>query len=131
MNHKIITEIMKSYIDQAIEKAHDAGYRSGHAWESVDEWWAKTAILQQPSFWQSLGKALGWGDVIKGLAIPMSKEQLLRIVAKTAADKMTEKTIESILRMDNIEQWKFHWHRFIDHLAEGKDAESYFEALLK
>ena len=22
-----------------------------------------------------------------------------------------------------------HWHRFIDHLAEGKDAESFFEGL--
>lgn len=26
--------------------------------------------------------------------------------------------------------WLFHWHRFIDHLAEGKDAESFFESLL-
>ena len=21
--------------------------------------------------------------------------------------------------------WRFHWHRFIDHLADGKDAESF------
>jgi hypothetical protein len=25
--------------------------------------------------------------------------------------------------------WKKFWHRFIDHLAEGKDAESFFQAL--
>lgn len=29
-----------------------------------------------------------------------------------------------------IEAWKYHWHRFIDHLAEGKDADSFFQDLL-
>lgn len=33
--------------------------------------------------------------------------------------------------MLNEEGWKHHWHRFIDHLAEGKDAESFFIELLK
>jgi len=27
------------------------------------------------------------------------------------------------------EQWVNKWHRFIDHLAEGKDAESFFSNL--
>ena len=26
-------------------------------------------------------------------------------------------------------EWVSQWHRFIDHLAEGKDAESFFEKL--
>jgi hypothetical protein len=26
-------------------------------------------------------------------------------------------------------QWKEEWHRLIDHLAEGKTAESFFESL--
>lgn len=25
--------------------------------------------------------------------------------------------------------WKYYMHRFIDHLAEGKDAESFFKAI--
>lgn len=25
--------------------------------------------------------------------------------------------------------WVFHWHRLIDHLATGKDVESFFEKL--
>jgi hypothetical protein len=29
------------------------------------------------------------------------------------------------------EVWLYHWHRLIDHLAEGKDAESFFADLLK
>lgn len=28
-------------------------------------------------------------------------------------------------------EWQSNWHRFIDHLAEGKDAENFFNELLK
>lgn len=31
---------------------------------------------------------------------------------------------------DMRHQWRINWHRFIDHLAEGKDAESFFNELL-
>jgi hypothetical protein len=27
--------------------------------------------------------------------------------------------------------WRGHWHRFIDHLADGNDAESFFRDLNK
>jgi hypothetical protein len=27
------------------------------------------------------------------------------------------------------QHWLYHWHRFIDHLAEGKTAASFFESL--
>jgi hypothetical protein len=27
-------------------------------------------------------------------------------------------------------QWLYYWHRFIDHLAEGKDLESFFADLI-
>lgn len=30
-----------------------------------------------------------------------------------------------------VELWKFEWHRFTDHLASGKDINSFFEELLK
>lgn len=52
-----------------------------------------------PTFWQSLGKAMGWGHIhgefcdCPGFV------------------------------------WLEEWHRFIDHLAKGKDAESFFSNL--
>jgi hypothetical protein len=55
--------------------------------------------LLDPHFWQALGKARGW----KGSA-------------------------GSFYGM-NMESWKLHWHRFVDHLAEGKDVESFFSSL--
>lgn len=27
--------------------------------------------------------------------------------------------------------WLYYWHRFIDHLAEGKDIDSFFNELIK
>lgn len=30
-----------------------------------------------------------------------------------------------------LPQWRQQWHRFIDHLAEGKDAESFFAEIMK
>jgi hypothetical protein len=50
-------------------------------------------------FWQSLGKALGWDEK------------------------------RCFLQKYRDNEWQYQWHRFIDHLAEGKDAESFFETL--
>ena len=32
-------------------------------------------------------------------------------------------------KWEDVNASRFHWHRFIDHLADGKDAESFFAAL--
>jgi hypothetical protein len=51
------------------------------------------------SFWQCLGKAMGWSG--------------------------EHYTLES-----GRKEWVYKWHRFIDHLAEGKDIESFFDGLI-
>ncbi len=64
--------------------------------------------LLDPLFWQSLGKALGWDEIRlgkpEGHAIPWGEEYW---------------------------QWRYEWHCFIDHIAEGKDVDSFFKELLK
>jgi len=57
------------------------------------------AVLLKPLFWQALGKAMGW------------------------------RVIDLGLRQSGGIYWLDEWHRFIDHLAEGKSAESWFEGL--
>jgi hypothetical protein len=32
-------------------------------------------------------------------------------------------------KWEDANAWRFHWHRFIDHLADGKDCESFFADL--
>ena len=58
-------------------------------------------IRESPLFWQALGKALGW-------TIPVDPDWR---------------------RYNNT--WQYHWHRYIDWIAEGKDADSFFKELIK
>ena len=64
---------------------------------------ADECFFLAPLFWQALGKARGWDD--------------------------GEVTIEGYSASIYHWMWQFQWHRFIDHLAEGKDAESFFASL--
>lgn len=77
-------------------------------------------ILALPAFWQSLGKALGWGKELLG-------------------EGYCGKCYEGASQMNHdCERWQvgtheasylYYWHRFIDHLAENKSIESFFELL--
>lgn len=98
-------------MEKAIEKAIDIGGYEVPAWALVG--WERGTKYQWRSFlidslfWQALGKAEGWQektDKILGTEIGFSPPELT---------------------------WKYQWHRLIDHLAEGKDAESFFTNLLK
>lgn len=67
------------------------------------------AILLDPAFWQALGKARGW----KPLGF-CDVEYYLSDCAPC---------------VKNAAEWQYNWHRLIDHLASGKDVESFFETL--
>ncbi len=70
----------------------------------------KSRVLLDPLFWQALGKAEGWEKkTVKGQPCGIK-----------------DCTGEHLKGTD----WKEQWHRFIDHLAEGKTADSFFENLL-
>lgn len=59
-------------------------------------------ILLNPLFWQALGRSMGWKN-------PTQEE------AENYGTRVN---------------WHNHWVAFIDHLAEGKDTESFFKDLL-
>lgn len=58
-------------------------------------------ILLDPLFWSCLGKSLGW-----------CQEQ-------------------AHFDSSVCKPWKHYWHSFIDHLAENKDPEEFFNNLTK
>lgn len=66
-------------------------------------------IFLDPLFWQALGKALGWDEKDKEL--------------KTSYH-------DGVGFVSPWPHWKYFWHLFIDHCAEGKDIDSFFEELL-
>ena len=99
-------------IQQAIKKAIEGG------WNHKDEWFPEyesDSFLLLPSFWRALGKAMGW-----------NREYILNWREyKKAINQFEPDNLKT-----DISEWLYHWHRLIDHLAEGKDIESFFETLL-
>jgi hypothetical protein len=70
-----------------------------------------------PLFWQALGKSFGWEEMYctsgDGCEYPWGSGMH-----------------EYGCNWTGKNEWKEQWHSFIDHLAEGKSAESFFETLL-
>jgi hypothetical protein len=64
--------------------------------------------LLDPSLWRCAGKALGWSREIWGSPFEFEGEK-------------------NVL---HCEEWRYRWHGLLEHLAEGKDAESYLATLL-
>jgi hypothetical protein len=62
-----------------------------------------------PQFWQALGRGLGW-------------EQAVRTVH-------TVENGRAMLVTRTGQHWRSHWHRFIDHLADGHTPDAFFATL--
>ena len=102
----------------AIKRAIEGGYLD-NAGLTVTQWnlykegqlsWH--VFTHDPKWWQALGKAEGWGDKLMFCG-----------VCGNGLGRDSDDVFE--------EEWKYHWHRFIDHIAEGKDIDSFFNQLLK
>ena len=74
-------------------------------------------------FWQCLGKKMGWDSTYHYCKKGCGRE------GNTDWDKIG-KTGNSFLAdaVSGIE-WRYRWHHFIQHLAEGKSAEEWFKNL--
>jgi len=120
-----------THIEQAIREAIDDGYdlkiglygeyiRFSHDGSRVDVL-VYQEILLDLLFWRALGKAREWEDTM----FPVEYQ-------KTNGDRepLYWKGENGHQYTPHVEGWRFHWHRFIDHLAEAKDAESFFADLL-
>jgi len=110
-------------IEQAIEKAIEGGWHATlkHQLEVIREGRAASIFLD-PLFWQSLGKALGW----------KSKKEL-RARDDDDFEGVRGYSLDihyySSGTSKFMDEYLYHWHRFIDHLAEDKSIENYFETL--
>lgn len=73
------------------------------------------AVLD-PTFWQALGKAEGWKE---------SDAYHMKGYLKQHPDGSVTTHMQQV-----IDQWQTAMHRFIDHLIDGKDIDSFFLNLL-
>jgi hypothetical protein len=104
-------------IEEAIKKAgyKDRGSDELYAtiWDDEKGNGAKfeLELFLDPSFWQSLGSVMEWTMVYR----------------RCGAKNMNDCDCDTDSR--SLEEWKYQWHRFIDHLTEGGTAKTYFETL--
>ena len=104
---------MTKNMEKAIKKAIEGGYRGYYFTELSLSLQEKIEIMScDPKWWQALGRTLEWRD--------------------KKSRKLVSWCYGGFHDADKpYEQWIFEWHKFIDHLAEGKDVDSFFEELLK
>lgn len=96
-------------METAIKKAIEGGYQSwvfGGDTVHAPHCNFFSIILLDPLFWQCLGKAEGWNPV-----------------GETVPSWDGGRVLHG--------EWLSYWHSFINHLAEGKEVESFFNELLK
>jgi hypothetical protein len=87
-------------------------------------------IFLDPLFWQSLGKAMGWEcKECKDDGFTAEHDSPNRHGEDGECVNCPIQVQCESCRGGLDVKWKKEWHRFIDHLAEGKDAESFFESL--
>ena len=97
---KILTFLTMSNVQQAIR---DAAERGGYQYR----WWKVDDLEHNEGY--------------NGLQ--------LRALSEHLQDPDFWKALATARKWEDINAWRFHWHRFIDHLADGKDAESFFASL--
>jgi hypothetical protein len=100
-----------NYTEQAIKDAVEkGGYKHpymGTAVQTIAEYGHHQVALLDPAFWECLGKARAWEN-IKWNAELISPRKILHKYGSG---------------------YLYHWHRFIDHLADGHSTEQFFEIL--
>ncbi len=111
---------MKNAIQKAIEGGYDPVKAGIYLASKGDTF--KAQFLIDPLFWQSLGKSgdrdwMNWAVCLTcGTKVPIFRE--------CNCDDDEDTTPEPQMA------WEWYWHKFIHHLAEGKDPEDFFTNLL-
>lgn len=92
-------------LGEHFKKAMQDVFDGGHMNASLTEDMRPEALLLSATWWQALGRARGWGTYEKGWK---DSSRGIMIVGQVSL---------------------LNWHRFIDTLAAGKNADSFFAAL--
>ena len=98
---------METYVKKAIKASIKGGYEILGLYDSEHPCIEDTAmIFLDPLFWQCF----------------IGKDKITE-VSHGNWDEMNTMTYE------NVPTWRHHWHNFIDHLADGGTAESFFDTI--
>ena len=105
-------------IEQAIQKAMEGGYKHPAHFGTTGK---VEQLLLDPSFWQSLGKAMGWADRLCIQCADENDGEPMYCEVCDGGDSPQHHSPQS--------EWLYRWHSFIDHLADGGSIEEWFKTL--
>ncbi len=108
-------------MEQVIKVAIENGWEAYQPLEAYSAHCFKCEYCLDSLFWQALGKGLGWKETMHRLEYFMDGEEKYLYWKGDNGHQYTP----------HIVGWKYQMHRFIDHLAEGKDIDSFFNQLIK
>lgn len=106
---------MEQAIRKSIEGGWDASRMEWNGCEASITHDVYAIAFYDPEFWKCLGKAMGWGNSTKSYYQSLGKGNGKPIYSG---------------ELYEVASWLWNWHRFIDHLAEGKSVDDFFNELL-
>lgn len=138
---------MKEAIQKAIEGGYEPSNMELEHWDKMmpnlhrkDQWRICSYALLDPLFWQCLGKAMGWknleneefeiGCTIEARPFPIKPRETVgaELNDEARAIEFRQRTHEFM--HSHSKGWQYQMHRFIDHIAEGKDVDEFFKDLI-
>ena len=133
-------------IQEIFNKAEKGGWEDHYDAKGCEQSAIDHAI-NDPSFWQALGKSLGWGHTERrwcelkvavysneqkgreGEIVGETRDKNGWIVRWTGIKSRYAYHKDHITEFERGKSYLERWHALIDHLAEGKSIESYFEEI--
>jgi len=126
---------------ESIKKAIEGGFEKA-GWNSLQDRPALYDLNERlaehfldPSFWQFLGKILGWDESTFDERVDEYAERNWKLKALMrdcgGYDGLNDNLKALVIKEvgEGTKGWLYHWHSFIDTLAAGHDASSFFENL--
>lgn len=106
-------------MENAIKKAIEGGFNPTFGDEMMYKKYEDVSrILLDPLFWQALGKQQGWNKSF----INQYQE-----IEECEDENDCEETMSGV----DISLRLHYWHNLIDHIADGKSIDDFFNQLIK
>jgi hypothetical protein len=109
-------------MNEAIKRARIAGYENFVIRACMSEPYLSSVVLLDPLFWKALSKAEKWKPVTC-----CGCGKALKVDSKGVSS-------QACTCFEHYEEqftWIYHWTNFIEHIASGKDKDTFFKNLLK
>lgn len=120
-------------IELAIKRAIEGGFIAGphYTHKTFAGNNDRKEALSSPAFWQALAKIEKWPKYTRYEFHFSSHRTSKRSVRNKQGYRLRKQIYDPVKGAIHTDgSWLYQWHRFIDHLAENKDPNDFFNSLL-